>query len=191
MMAILKSYRYTLAIIGINLILLIVRPEFGLRAFRITESNSIEILMNIPAIFILLGLLDIWIKKETMMKILGNKSGLLGIFVAFLLGSIAAGPMYATFPIAGTLISKGARFFNIIIFVGAWSTTKIPMLLFETSAMGWRFMLARLIIDIPVVIIIAFITERVVMGNEIELIHDNIMKLTGESSIVSKVDAVN
>lgn len=177
MMEVLKRYRYMLAIVGVNIILLMVRPELGLKAFKMTESNSIEILMNIPAIFILLGLLDTWIKKETMIRIMGEKSGILGIVVAFLLGSVAAGPMYATFPIAGTLMNKGAKFFNIIVFVGAWSTTKLPMLFFEASAMGWRFMLARFVIDIPVILLIAFITERMVMGSEKELIYSNISEI--------------
>lgn len=174
MMRVLKRYRYVLAIVGVNIILLMVRPELGLKAFQITESNSIEILINIPAIFILLGLVDVWIKKETMIKILGEKSGILGIAMAFLLGSIAAGPMYATFPIAATLMNKGARFFNIIVFVEAWSTTKLPMLFFESSAMGWQFMLARFVIDIPIILLIAFITEKAVRGREKKLIYANV-----------------
>lgn len=179
MIGTLKRYRYALAVAGVNIILLFISPELGLKAFRITESNTKEILINIPAIFVLLGLLDTWIKKETMIRILGEKSGLMGIAVAFLLGSVAAGPMYATFPIAAMLMNKGARFFNIIVFVGAWSTTKLPMLFFETSAMGWRFMLARLFIDIPLIFLIAFITEKTVMGKEHDLIYANVQEKAG------------
>lgn len=40
--------------------------------------------------------------------------------------------------------------------MGAWSTTKIPMLLFEISALGARFALLRLAISIPGIIIIAY-----------------------------------
>lgn len=184
MKEIFKRYQWMLAIVGVNIILSVAMPEYGLKAFRITESNSMQILINIPAIFILLGLLDTWVKKETMVRILGEKSGVLGIAVAFLLGSVAAGPMYATFPIAGTLMNKGARFFNVIVFVGAWSTTKIPMLLFEASAMGWQFMLTRFLIDIPIIILIAFITDRTVMGGEKGLIYANLMDMAGEPSAI-------
>ena len=81
---------------------------------------------------------------------------LLGIIIVFILGSVAAGPLYAAFPIAAVLMKKGAKFSNVLIFIGAWSTTKIPMFLFEMSAMGIKFTVTRLLIDIPGIIIIAY-----------------------------------
>ena len=45
---------------------------------------------------------------------------------------------------------------NILIFIGAWSTTKVPMLLFEISALRARFALLRQAISIPGIIIIAY-----------------------------------
>ena len=50
--------------------------------------------------------------------------------------------------------------------IGAWSTTKIPMLLFEASSMGWKFMIARFVLDIPVILVIALITEKVLTPEE-------------------------
>ena len=40
--------------------------------------------------------------------------------------------------------------------MGAWSTTKIPMFLFEISSLGFKFALSRLAINILVIIIIAY-----------------------------------
>lgn len=54
---------------------------------------------------------------------------------------------------------------------GAWSTTKIPMLLFEASAMGWKFMLTRFLIDIPGIAVIAYTTERILTKNEKSIIY--------------------
>jgi len=62
-------------------------------------------------------------------KLMGEKSGFIGVTLAFFLGSAATGPLYAAFPVAGVLLKKGSKFSNVIIFIGAWSTTKIPMLL--------------------------------------------------------------
>ena len=50
--------------------------------------------------------------------------------------------------------------------IGAWSTTKIPMLLFEASSMGWKFMIARFVLDIPLILVIALITEKVLTPEE-------------------------
>jgi uncharacterized membrane protein YraQ (UPF0718 family) len=133
--------------------------------------------MVIPPIFILLGLLDTWIEKETMMRLVGEKAGLTGNIVAFLLGSVAAGPLYAAFPVAGVLLKKGGKLSNIFIFIGAWSTTKIPLLLFEQSTMGWKFMLTRFLLNIPIIISIALITEKVLSATEKEVIYSKVKQI--------------
>lgn len=46
-------------------------PEIGLASFRITNANLLEMLSVIPSIF-LLGLLDVWVEKETMIRYLGK-----------------------------------------------------------------------------------------------------------------------
>ena len=56
---------------------------------------------------------------------------------------------------------------NILIFIGAWSTTKIPMFLFEMAALGNKFAITRLLIDIPGIIIIAFILSKLNSKKEI------------------------
>lgn len=64
----------------------------------------------LPPIMIMLGLMDVWVSRESLMKYMGNNSGFLGVFLAMLIGSIAAGPMYAAFPFTAVLIKKGAKF---------------------------------------------------------------------------------
>ena len=62
--------------------------------------------------------------QERMVRFLGEGSGIRGIVIAFLFGSLAAGPLYAAFPIAMMLVRKGSSFRNIMIFMGAWTSTK-------------------------------------------------------------------
>ena len=57
---------------------------------------------------------------------------------------------------------KGAKFSNVLIFIGAWSTTKIPMFMFEISSLGARFAVTRLIMDIIGILIIAYTINRMV-----------------------------
>ncbi|ABR49374.1 conserved hypothetical protein [Alkaliphilus metalliredigens QYMF] len=165
MIKLMIRYRVALALIGINLLLLIISPAIGRTSIEMTGNNAMEMLAVIPPIFILLGLLDVWIKRETMIKLMGEKSGLVGILIAFLMGSAAAGPLYAAFPVAGLLLKKGSKLSNVFIFIGAWSTTKIPLLLFEASAMGWKFMLTRFMINIVGIGMIAFAIEKL-LGSE-------------------------
>ncbi len=171
MMYLIKRYKFFLAMVLINVALLLLNLEVGLKSFKVSGNNLVEVFLIMPPIFVLLGLLDIWVKRETMIRWMGENSGLLGITMAFLLGSFAAGPLYAAFPVAGVLLNKGSKFSNVIIFIGAWSTTKIPMLLFETSTMGWRFMLIRFILDIFGITSIAYLTEKLMTTKEKEIIY--------------------
>jgi len=172
MKRLLRRYKYFLGLVIINSIVYGLYPSVGQRSIDITWSNALEMLSVIPPIFILLGLLDVWVQRETMIKLMGDKSGILGVLIAFFLGSAAAGPLYAAFPIAGVLLKKGSKLSNVLIFIGAWSTTKIPMLLFEASSMGWKFMITRFLIDIPGIILIAYVTQRLMNEKEKQYIYD-------------------
>ncbi|MCX6346508.1 MAG: permease, partial [Actinobacteria bacterium] len=101
----------------------------------------------------------------------GEGSGIKGIIIVFIIGSVAAGPLYAAFPVAAVLMKKGAKFSNVLIFIGAWSTTKIPMFLFEMSSMGAKFAITRLLIDIPGIIIIAYAIYFMISKKEREKIY--------------------
>jgi len=173
MIEIFKRYKFFFILAVINLGILAIYPLVGQKSLTITKSNTLEMLSILPPIFILLGLLDVWVQRETMIKLMGEKSGFIGAALAFLLGSAAAGPLYAAFPIAGVLLNKGSKFSNVLIFIGAWSTTKFPLLLFEASSMGWKFMLTRFIIDIPGIALIAYITEKLLNDKEKKYIYDN------------------
>lgn len=172
-LAILKRYRIFIILALINIALLIVFPDFGRKSLSITWDNTYEMLSVIPPIFILLGLLDVWVKRETMVKYMGEKSKVIGVLLAFFIGSAAAGPLYAAFPVAGVLLKKGSKLSNVLIMVGAWSTTKIPLLLFEVSAMGPKFMLVRLILDLFGIAAIAYFTEKLLSPKDKEEIYKN------------------
>ena len=168
-----KRYRFFILLLVLNGLILLLYPDLGHKSWTISWNSFLEMLSIIPPVFILLGLLDVWVEKETMIKLIGDDSGPLGIVVAFILGSASAGPLYAGFPVAGVLLKKGSKFSNVLVFIGAWSTTKIPLLLFEASAMGWKFMLTRFIINIPGIALIAYITEKVLSKKDKEVIYRN------------------
>jgi len=145
--------------------------------WRDTALSSIvfqtkTMLLVIPPVFILLGLLDVWVPRQQMIKYMGESAGIKGPILAFLLGSFAAGPLYGAFPFAAMLMKKGASLMNILIFIGAWSTTKIPMLLFEIAALGPRFALSRLAIDIVGIVVIAIAIQATLPKREVERLYE-------------------
>lgn len=172
-----KRYRVFIIILIAMLVLTFFNRQLGLKALSITGNSVKEMLLVIPPIFILLGLLDVWVPRETMIKYMGEGSGMKGILLAIFIGSAAAGPLYGAFPVAAVFMKKGVKFMNILIFIGAWSTTKIPMFLFEMAALGSKFAIARLLIDIPGIIIIAFILSKIATRKEIEKLYENARNL--------------
>lgn len=172
MKKLLKRYKVFFSLVFLMVIFRLFVPSIGQKAFGITLGSAMTMLSVLPPIFILLGLLDVWIERETMMKYMGEGSGALGILLSFIMGSVGAGPLYVGFPIAGVLLQKGSNFLNVLVFMGAWSTTKIPMLLFETSAMGWKFMLTRFILNLPVILLIALIIHAVLPEQEKRRIYE-------------------
>lgn len=177
LMITLKRYRFFLFFFAINLAILIFSPEMGKSSLEITKNNLVEMLSILPPIFILLGLLDVWVERETMMKYMGTGSGIKGGILAFILGSAAAGPLYAAFPVAAVLLKKGAKLTNVFIFIGAWSTTKIPMLLFEASNLGLAYMLLRLGCNIIGIIIIALLLEKTLSDDDKQSIYHQAKEL--------------
>ncbi len=174
MKKIMKKYRLFFAVTAAMAIITLVNADFGKESLSVSMFSLTEMLSIIPPIFILLGLLDVWVPRETMVKYMGETSGLKGIIIAFVLGSAAAGPLYGAFPAAAVFLRKGAGFRNVFIFIGAWSTTKIPMFLFEYNALGSLFAVTRLLVDIPGIIIIAILLSRLLSQRDKEKILENL-----------------
>jgi uncharacterized membrane protein YraQ (UPF0718 family) len=168
-----RRYRYPLIIILVIGLIAVFDRRSAALAVNNAGMQLRQMFFVLPPIFLLLGLLDVWVPRTTMVKYMGEGSGLKGIFLAFVIGSAAAGPLYGAFPVAAVFMKKGVKFLNLMIFIGAWSTTKIPMLMFEIESLGLKFALTRLAIDIPGIILIAFLLTKLISKREIEEIYEN------------------
>lgn len=128
-----------------------------------------EMITILPCMFIIIGLFDVWVPKEKIEKHIGKGSGIKGIGLMVLLAIIQPGSLYVAFPFAWLLWKKGSSLRNIFIYVGMFSATKIPMLIFEIGFLGLKFSLLRLLLTIPVFIIIAIIMERRLQNKSYEI----------------------
>jgi len=172
-----KKYCFFLVIAAAIGIITLINAGIGFKALSISAHQLGQMLLVVPPIFVLLGLLDVWVPKETMVKYMGEGSGVKGAVLAFIIGSAAAGPLYGAFPVAAVFMKKGVKFFNLLIFIGAWSTTKIPMFMFEMASLGAKFAVTRLIVDIPGIVLISFALSKLIPRDEINKIYENAEKL--------------
>jgi len=116
-------------------------------------SFALEMLKILPCAFILIGLFEIWVKKETIERYLGEKSGIKGYLWGILLASTTVGGLYVAFPVAYSLYRKGAKLSVIFTYIGASAICRIPMTIFEASFLGIKFTAIRLLVAIPLVVI--------------------------------------
>ena len=161
MVNLIKRYKGFLIVLVCVGLLTIFNRGIGIKAISISVRSFLEMLFIIPPVFVLLGLLDVWVPRESMVRYMGEGSGIKGVLLSLFIGSAAAGPLYAAFPFAGVMLKKGSSLTNVLIFIGAWSTTKIPLLAFEASSMGLTFTLVRLGLSLVGIPLIAFVTDRV------------------------------
>ncbi|GMA98119.1 permease [Pelosinus sp. IPA-1] len=169
----LKAYKWAIIFLLVQIAIFFVNNTIGKNAFDITLSNLKEMLLLIPPIFIIMGLMDIWIPKETLIRYMGHGSGVTGLLIAFVLGTIAAGPLYVAFPMGVLLLKKGAKLSNVIFFLGVWSSTKLPIVVFEAASLGLNFTLIHIAISIPLYLLMAFYIEKSVSKEDISLIVAN------------------
>jgi len=134
-------------------------------------SFSIEMLKLLPCAFILIGLFEVWVKKESIEKHLGKDSGAIGYVWVILLAGTTVGGLYVAFPVAYSLFKKGANLSFIFTYIGASAICRVPMTIFESSFMGITFSLIRLIVSIPLVIL-----SSVWLGNYLEKRNYRIME---------------
>lgn len=118
-----------------------------------------EMFLFLPLMFILIGLFDVWVPREKIEKHIGHEAGWKGTGLVILLAMLQAGPLYGAFPFAYILWKKGCSIRNVFIFLGAYSTIKIPMLTFEIGFLGLKFSLLRTLISLPVFIAIGYWME--------------------------------
>jgi len=124
------------------------------------QRSFLEMMAYIPLIFILIGLFEVWVPRAIIEKHIGEESGFFGIVWVILFAMLQVGPLYGAFPVAYMIWKKGASVRNIFIYLGAFTTLKIPMLSFEIGFLGLKFTLLRTLLALPVFILIAFIMEK-------------------------------
>lgn len=123
-------------------------------------SFSVYMLKLLPCAFILIGLFEVWVKRETVEKHFGEASGIRGYIWGVLLASTTVGGLYVAFPVAYSLYRKGAKLSVIFTYVGAAAICRIPLAIFEASFLGIEFTAIRLFVSLPLVII-----TSILLGN--------------------------
>jgi len=153
-----------IVVISSYVVFLIISWTFGFNPGKEISYNfasfSVDMFKILPCAFILIGLFEVWVKRETVEKHLGERSGIRGYIWAVLLAGTTVGGLYVAFPVAYSLYSKGAKLSVIFTYLGAAAICRVPMTIFEASFMGMKFTTIRLLVSLPLVIV-----TSILLGN--------------------------
>lgn len=160
----------------LSVILLIILSFIDMKltylSFENTWTQLKTMLLIVPPIFVLIGLFDVWVPRETIIKLMGEKSGVLGMTLAFLLGALSAGPTIAAFPLALIMIKKGAKYSNVLFFLMVWSSLKLPIVFFQVTTIGLKLSLIINVTMLIVFIIGAIVSEKLLTKSELQEIEN-------------------
>ncbi len=125
----------------------------GMAIFHSFVSFSWSLIKVVPCAFIIIGLFDVWIKRETVEKHLGEGSKMLGYFWVFALAATTVGGLFVALPVAAALARKGARTGMLFTYLAAATITRVPMTIFEATFVGIKFTIIRFVVSLPLLIL--------------------------------------
>lgn len=155
-----RDYLLLLATIIVVAVLFYYYPVAGERGVSTARAYLVEMMTILPAVMVLMGLFQVWLPRELITRYLGRDSGLKGFLMSLGFGMLPTGPLYVAFPIAALLLEKGAKTSNVAVFLSAWACIKLPQELVELQFLGPKFMIARLLLTIPIIGIMGIALEK-------------------------------
>ena len=109
------------------------------KAFMIFKNLLPEIL----SIMLFVGLSLAILTPELISSMIGKQSGILGVILSTIIGSIALIPSFIVFPLGGTLLENGAGLPQVAALVATLMGVGIATLPMESKVFGSSFALTR------------------------------------------------
>jgi len=112
-------------------------------ALKIALKSFYKILPQALLIIVLIGLLMSFLTPSVISRLLGKQSGLCGILLTALLGAVMHIPAIIAFPLAASLLEKGAAVTTIATFIATLTMIGVVTLPLEIKELGKKFALWR------------------------------------------------
>lgn len=137
----------TLALYGAALGGLLVSYCASKERTRVATRKAVAAFLNVlpefAAVLGLVGLMLTFVSPATISKLLGSDSGLFGLLLASLVGSITLIPGFVAFPLAATLLRQGAGVVQVAVFISTLMMVGFVTFPLEKRYFGQRAALWR------------------------------------------------
>lgn len=134
-------------------------PERTLSALQSGGTLLLSVVLLIMAVMGLVGLVQVWISRDTVARLLGEEGGIKALLIAAGCGTLLIGPPYIIFPLLMTIRQQGARWAVVTIVLAAYAV-KLPMIPLEVGFLGWPFSLGRSFLTLLFAIPTGLLVER-------------------------------
>jgi uncharacterized membrane protein YraQ (UPF0718 family) len=111
---------------------------------RSALNTTVQIMPLLIFSFIVAGMVQVLVAPESLSKWIGMESGMRGIFIGTVAGSLVHGGPYVSLPLASALIRSGASVGTMVAFLTGWSLWAVSRLPMEVGILGWKFTLIRI-----------------------------------------------
>lgn len=118
------------------------RPEAAARGGLLGLETFGELAATLVTVFVIVGLFQVWVTDDFIIKHLGEGSGFKGLAIGAGVGTIIHGPLVSVFPLLEALLKKGAKAGVVVAIVSTWAI-KLPMIPLELRLFGWKFTVLR------------------------------------------------
>ena len=121
-------------------ILFAIMPDKASIGLKSSGNIILNMLVPLSLVFILMLVLNLFLKPAQIVKFFGREAGVKGVILATAAGIISAGPIYAWYPLLKDLREKGAANSFLAIFLGnrAVKPFLLPIMI---SYFGWIYVL--------------------------------------------------
>lgn len=156
---------FTYSIYGISLLLLILSYVKDRAKTRVALKKAWKSFENIMpqflAVILLIGLSLAFIDESMISKLLGDESGMLGLAIAAVVGSITLIPGFIAFPLAASLLRAGAGYGQITMFITTLMMVGIVTMPVEAQYFGREATIKRNVFAFFYAIIASIIIAKV------------------------------
>ena len=140
-------------------------PEKAIRALQSGSNLLFSVSLLIVSVMGLVGLVQVWISRDAVARLLGKEAGPKALLLAALCGTLLIGPPYVIFPLLMAIRKQGARWAVITIVLAAYAV-KLPMIPLEVGFLGWPFSLGRSFLTLMFAIPTGLLVERLMPDSD-------------------------
>lgn len=157
-------FKHILYIVSIALLVLSYGRDKKKTALALKKAwKSFEnILPQFLAVIVLIGLSLSFLDESFISRFLGDESGVLGMVIAAVVGSITLIPGFVAFPLAASLLEAGAGYAQITMFITTLMMVGVVTLPLESTYFGREAAVKRNLLAFAYAVVASVVISRLI-----------------------------